>query len=252
MKLAKKSLFTGAALAAVLASTGTAAAAFPNFSDCPRNVPGVTSCIDIQSPSGTMVIKGFSVPLPNSLEIRGGIDVSSGEARFVAPSGTNGFFARPVPVPGGLLGINFPIPGNSVAATAELAGPASSIRINLGDLTVSLPLKLRLSNPLIGPNCHIGTNSKPANVTLITGTTAPPAPNRPISGRVGDLSVVDGTLIFSGNTNVDNSFSIPSASSCGLGIGLIDALVDAKLKLPSASGNNSLTVNNNVAVRAAQ
>lgn len=249
MKLPKKALLAGAVVGAALASSGTASAAFPNFAGCPTDVAGVTTCINIQSPSGSMNIKGFNVPLPNSLEIRGGIDVSSGEARFVAPRGTTGFFARPVPVPGGLLGINFPLPGNAVQATAELAGPPSSIRIDLSNLGVALPMKLRLSNPLIGPNCHIGTNAKPAYVNLITGTTNPPAPNRPITGRVGELTIQDGTLIFANNTNVDNSFAIPSASQCGLGIGLIDALVDAKLRLPSASGNNTLIVNNNVAVR---
>jgi hypothetical protein len=36
----------------------------------------------------------------------------------------------------------------------------------------------------------------------------------------------------------------PAASGCGLNIGLINAAVNAKTGLPSAAGNNSLTLEN--------
>ncbi len=235
---------------ASVAMSGTAVAAFPNFSDCPR--ASSSTCLDIQSNSGSITIKGFNVPLDHSLEIRGGLQVATGNS-FVPPTGTNGFFATPVDVPGGLLGIDLPIAANRVTATAVLAGPASSIHVDLSTLGLQVPILLKLTNPLIGPGCQIGTTSSPVILNLITGTTSPPAPNRPISGHVGTVGVGGGGtyLGYIGNENVDNSFSVPGASGCGLGLGLINAIVDAKLKLPSTGGNNTMIIDNDVAIQGA-
>jgi len=246
MTLRRAVSVTAVAVGAFAAASGTATAAFPNFSDCPRSNPVVKGCIDVQSRSGSMTIKGFTVPIGESLEIRGGLDYDTGT--FYAPVGTTGLFSRPIQVPGGLLGINFPIPGNAVTATAQLAGPPSSIRINVGDLSISMPVKLKLSNPLIGPGCQIGSNANPARLNLITGTTSPPPPNRPISGAPGTVVVQPNYFAFIGNRNVDNSFAVPSANSCGLGLHLIDALVNAKLRLPSAAGNNEMIIVNDAAL----
>ncbi len=221
---------------------GLALAAFPNFSGCPISSGGI--CLDVQSQSGEIVIKGFRVPLDHSLEIRGALT----EAGFVPPAGTNGFFAQPVNVPGGVLGIELPISLNLVTATAELAGPASAIHFEPGEGGISMPIKLHLSNPLIGSSCYIGSNSHPVNVNLITGTTSPPPPNRPISGRTGTGSFIPPNIaVASGNLDVDNSFAIPGASGCGL-FGILNPLINLKLGLPSAAGNNSLAIENNVAI----
>jgi hypothetical protein len=240
-----------AAIAATLwlaLAAATASAAFPNFSDCPRTAPGVAACIDIQNVSGNLNIKGFNVPLGESLEIRGGLSTPENGLVFTPPRGTTGFFARPVPVPGGLLGINFPIPGNTVLATTELAGSPTDIHINTINQSIRIPIRVHLSNLLLGMDCRIGTNSNPVVLTLITETTNPPPPNRPISGHVGEFEFNEetGALVIRGNLNVENSFAIPGATSCGLGLGLINALVNAKLRLPSAAGNNSIEVVNNV------
>lgn len=244
-------MFVSAAVAAGIGLAGgaNAQAAFPNFADCPRSAPNIVTCVDIQSRAGSLTIKGFTVPIGESFEIRGGIEsTASGQLRLVAPTGTTGVFSKPIKVPGGLLGIDFPIPGNAVTATAELAGTPSQVQFDFSTLSVRIPLKMRLSNPLIGPNCHIGSNSSPVSLNLITGTTSPPAPNRPITGRIGTFSQPEfGLTFFTGNRNVDNSFSIPGASSCGLGLGLIDQLVNAKLKLPSSGGNNTMIVDNDLA-----
>ncbi len=244
-------MFAAIATMAWLVAGGAAQAAFPNFSDCPRSNPAVRGCIDIQSVSGSLEIKGFTVPLYDSLEIRGGIDNTVRPNGFYPPVGTNGFFSRPVRIPGGILGLELPIPGNMVTGTAQLAGSASSIRMNIefGTTTVSLPAKIKLDNPLLGSNCYIGTNSSPARINLTTGTTSPPAPNRPISGRLGELSGnEEGALILSDNVVVDNSFSIPGASGCGL-LGIFNPIVNLKLGLPSSGGHNAMIVHNNVALR---
>jgi hypothetical protein len=242
------------AAVAVLAFAGTASAAFPNYSDCPRTTSGVVACLDIQSITGSLEIKGFTVPLGNSLEIRGGLKSSGlegGPAPFVPPAGTNGFFSKPIRIPGGLLGLELPIPGNTVLGTAQLAGPASSILITFGIpvAIVSIPVKVRLDNPLLGSDCFIGTNGTPVRVNLTTGTTSPPPPNRPISGSIGTPVGLEDGLQLLGAVSVDNAFSIPGASGCGL-FGILDGAVNLKLKLPSAAGNNTMIVENNIGLRS--
>jgi hypothetical protein len=244
-----------AASAAVLATgvvllfAGTALAVFPNFSDCPTTTAGVEGCVDVQNTSGNLNIKGFNVPLGASLEIRGGITSPETGARFVPPTGTTGFFSRPVPVPGGLLGIEW-IPGTSVLAITELAGSPSNIRLDLATFGLSVPVKVRLVNTLLGMNCHVGTDRNPVVLNLITGTTSPPPPNTPISGAPGRFTFIPpDTITVTENRNVENSFAVPGATECGLGLGLINALVNAKLKLPSAAGNNSIDVINNIGLK---
>lgn len=228
----------------------TAGAVFPNFSGCPSGGVDFQGCLNIQSRGGSLTIKGFTVPIGESLEIRGGLRQVGTEGVFLPARGTNGFFARDIQVPGGLLGINFPLPGNAVTARAQLVGPASNIRIDLSSNSVSMPVKLKLNNPLLGSGCQIASDSNPVRLNLITGTTSPPAPNRPITGSFGTPSFFPTYLTFTGARNVDNSFSISGANSCGffpIGI-LIDGLVNAKLRLPSAAGNNTMIIENSIAI----
>lgn len=242
-------LVAALAACASLAFAGSAGAAFPDFSDCPTTAPDVEGCVDVQNVSGNLRIKDFTVPLGESLEIRGGVTSAETGFRFVPPRGTNGFFARPVPVPGGLLGIEW-IPGTSVLAITELAGDPEDIRFNFQSFGLTVPVKVRLVNIFIGMNCHIGTDARPVVLDLITGTTSPPPPNRPITGRVGEFGFVPpDTITVTNNLNVANAFAVPGASSCGLGLGLINALVNLRLGLPSAAGNNSIDIVNNIAIK---
>jgi hypothetical protein len=249
MKVGKRLAALGLAALGGLTLTGQAQAAFPDYSDCPTGNPDVAVCVNVQSRDGSLRIKDFTVPIGESFQIRGGLTTFVTGNRFVAPRGTTGIFAKPIQVPGGLIGIDFPIPGNSVTATAQLAGVPADVRFNLATLSVSLPVKLSLSNVLLGMNCKIGTNSSPVILNLTTGTTNPPAPNRPISGRYGTFTPDGQGGVVTGNVNVDNSLSIPGASDCGIGLGLINALVNLKLKLPSTSGNNEMIVQNDVGLR---
>jgi hypothetical protein len=251
MKLRTRVAAVAAATAAVsaVAMGGSASAAFPNFSDCPR--PAALFCVDVQNTGGSMTIKDTTVPLGDSLEIRGGIGFIDrvGTLGFIPPAGTNGFFARPIRIPGGLLGIDWPIPGNAVTATAQLAGPASSIHLDIATFSIEFPMKLKLDNPILGGNCYIGSNSNPVRLSLTQGTTSPPPPNRPISGHIGDPAHTADYLAWTGNLNVDNSFAVPGASGCGLGVGIVDALVNLKLGLPSAAGNNTIQSVNSLGLK---
>jgi hypothetical protein len=234
---------------ASVAGGASAQAAFPNFSGCTATDESPSRCIHIQNRSALFRIKDFNIPLGESLEIRGMVTIAdeNGNTTFTPPPGTNGFFARAVRVPGGIFGIEW-LPGNSVLAITELAGSASAIRINVNDLSIRLPIKVRLVNVLLGMDCRIGTNSRPVNLNLIVGTTSPPPPNRPVTGRIGETSLFERGIIFRGNVNVENAFAVPGASECGLGLGLINSLVNLRLRLPSAAGNNEMSIVNDVAI----
>ncbi len=250
MRVRKHLVALGACLACALSvSGGSAFAAFPNFTGCPTSAPNAVACVNVQNTSGNLRIKDYTVPLGASLEIRGGIVLTETGPQFVPATGTNGFIGRPVSVPGGLLGRDW-IPGTSVQAITELAGSPSNIRLDLVRFGLSVPVKVRLVNLLIGMNCHIGTDRSPVQLNLTTGTTSPPAPNRPITGRRGTLRILGfATVGVLGNLNVENSFAVPGASSCGFGLGLINALVNLRLGLPSAAGNNSIDVVNDIAIQ---
>jgi len=223
------------AMMALLAVAGSAQAVFPNTSGCRARAEAVEEgCIDIQARSGNFSIKGFNVPLHESLEIRGTINTSTDPMTFIPPLFTNGFFARPEPVPGGLLGIEW-IPGNSVLAITELAGSSSDIRIGAIPPSIRVPIKVRLVNLLLGMDCHIGTNRNPVVLTLATTRFGTPVQDE------------RGITIF-GNVNGETAFAVPSATECGLGLGLINSLVNARLQLPSASGNNSISLTNDIAL----
>lgn len=250
MRSRKLALALVSMLATMAVGLGAQAAnaVFPNFSGCTATDFGREGCLDIQNRSGNLNIKGFNVPLGESLEIRGKLVVEAGGTTvFTPPAGTNGFFARPVSVPGGVFGIEW-LPGNSVLAITELAGSPSDIRVNFSDVSIRVPVKVRLVNVLLGMDCHIGTNRNPVNLNLITGTTSPPPPNRPISGRTGVPSSDGRVIRIIGNVNVENSFAVPGATECGLGLGLINSLVNLRLRLPSAGGNNSMQIVNDVAL----
>ena len=77
--------------------------------------------------------------------------------------------------------------GGEVTATAELVGPVSEVQISqfgivapvIGGPAVIIPLKVHLSNELLGEVCYIGSDSEPIVLHLTTGnTTLPKKSNR--------------------------------------------------------------------------
>lgn len=139
-----------------------------------------------------------------------------------------------------------------VTATTESVATATDPAIlnekalALGENTaaVTLPVRIHLKNPLLGSGCYIGSEASPITLHLTTGTTSPKAPNKPIKGTIGrEETPSEGEnefLRITGNSLVDNAFSVPKAEGCGeLFAFLIDPIVDSKLKLPSEDGNNT-------------
>jgi hypothetical protein len=252
------------------------------FADCPLSNAGVQGCIVGRTESGKFILGKRTVPIEKTITLQGGFEEENpcnypfqgkGECRlpFVGAADGNTLSKTPQNVPGGLIGMvncsaitNSSLrelceaieksKANAVTATTELAAPASSIGLSeaalfepilseaFGIPALSLPVKVKLDNPLLGEACYIGSEAEPITLKLITGKTNPPAPNKSITGHLGEITsrAEGGILVIKNNSLVDNSFAAPGANGCGGSFSsLIDPLVDAQLGLPSAAGNNT-------------
>lgn len=185
------------AAAASLAMLGTAssapAASFQNqflqFAHCPVNTPGVRLCMVSTVTSGEFHLGSNAVPINKTITLQGGYNPKTQE--LIGATDGNTLSKTPLQIPGGLLGIELLGNLTEVTATAEVAG---TIHLNLNNINgagtlVSLPLKVKLDNPLLGNACYIGSESEPVLLNLTDGTTNPPPPNKPISGKFGTCRV---------------------------------------------------------------
>jgi hypothetical protein len=126
-------------------------------------------------------------------------------------------------------------------ATVELAGPAEQIHLNLSHqleeegTAFVFPVKVKLSNPFLGENCYVGSDSSPIKVPFTTGQDGE------LHGKLGLLTTEHegGVLVIWGDTLVSSSFSAPGVEGCGVEGGA-DEAVDSALGLPSATGNTSV------------
>jgi hypothetical protein len=268
MKRLFVAMVLAASMALVPASQAVAAphnptGEFAPFGDCPLNNPEVVACVFSESNGGFFQVGKKTVPLVNPVILQGGLKGAEA-SEFVAAEDGNTLSKTPQPVPGGLLGIQAPSwwpqflkdlfnetinnGFTGVTATVELAAPASAIKVNTVNVLIekgtgiSLPTKIKLSNPFLGNSCYIGSNSNPVTIDFTSGETSPPPPNTPIHGSAGKLEIKAGGNLFilSGGKLVNNSFAAPGANGCGgLFSFLIDPFVNSLVGLPSPAGTNS-------------
>lgn len=248
---------------------------FAVFNQCPLSNSATDLCLFAQTESGEFVVGKKTVPIKNTITLQGGVHLLLNEEleiegyQFIGAENGVTLSDPGQSVPGGLAGlvncfeisnfferisceIIFENGLTGVTATTQLAAPASSIGINIQNLVEAsgnalvLPVKVKLSNPLFGESCYIGSNSSPISLPLTTGTTSPPEPNKPIKGKVGTVEFKDefNLTILRENSLVNNSFAAPGAQGCG-GIFsfLIDPIVDGSLGVPSAAGHNTAILN---------
>jgi len=268
----RRLLLAGAALLAMLILAPSASAAltgpYAKFVTCPDSNPSVDGCLYAETTSGSFTMGKKTVPIVNPVVLKGGLDAPGGsifeELTTVAPTDGQTLSKTPQPVPGGLLGVTAPTwwpqflqdlfnetinnGFTGVQATVELAGPPSAVKLNalnvlLGQGTgLSMPVKVKLSNPFLGSNCYVGSNSSPIKLNLTSGTTSPPPPNTPISGFPGEfVPEEEGNIIaLKNNKLVDNSFAAPGANGCGgLFSFLVDPFVNSIVGVPSPAGTNT-------------
>jgi len=267
--LKHKVVATVLAVAALMALAPAAMAAshhptgeFAQFNECPLSNVATTDCIYSLSSSGSFKVGTKTVPLVNPVLLQGGASGSGEEVKFYGAENGATLSKTPQPVPGGLLGIKAPTwwPGfiqdwfneginnglTGVTATVELTGPTkglTNIKLNTERLLVQegtalgLPVRIKLTNSLLGSNCYIGSESHPVQLNFTTGKSGS------LTGSTGTLAFNPAfTLItISGGRLVNGTFSAPEAEGCG-GIFslLVDPLVNGILGLPASSGNTAV------------
>jgi len=266
---------------AALSLAGTAQAKlvgnYARFAQCPFSNLEVEKCIVSTTESGEVVLGNKKVPIEKQVVLQGGYGPfgEDGFSKFYGASNGITLSKAPQNVPGGLLGI---VPEASSPAlvkalikfflensltglnsTLELAKPASEIRVNENNLSgevetaLELPVKVHLENPFLGKNCYVGSSTTPIKWKLTTGTTSPPAPNKAISGSLGELEFLEGGRILEakGNKLVDNAWSSPAASGCGGILAfLVNPIVNSQLGTTTA-GHNTAILNNKLFVASA-
>jgi hypothetical protein len=273
----KRLFLVGAMLAAFLIPAGSASAAptgeYAQFAQCPTEKNLFLCVYDVRS-SGSVTTGKKTVPIKNPVILQGGIenDFETGATRFQGAKNGVTLSKAKQPVPGGLLGVVAPTwwpkfiqdwfnglineGFTGVDATVELARPASEIKVNLNaiisgtsEVALTLPVKIKLDNAILGSNCYIGSSSSPVYWNLTVGTTSPPPPNKPITGKQGEGSTnAEETILrFKGQKLVDNAFGVPGTSGCG-GIFsfLVDPLVSSVVGVPSPAGTNTAILEGNL------
>jgi hypothetical protein len=263
MRTSYRKILVAAALSAlasmaILASAANAAPPAPPYQDfagCPSQAeqPFVATCAKVTFTGGHISIGNRTVPVTNPIVLRGGIEQIT--ERFISNS-EGGIVPVRQTVPGGLIGMTgrtqlakeFSSKFLTLYAVVESAGQPGVF----GETNFTLPVKIHLENPLLGNSCYVGSSATPINLDLTTGTTAPPAPNKPITGELaGGLEPETGREAVVTTTvpgkYVDNAYSVPGATGCQLNLGknsiAINNLVNAAYHLPAAAGTNEAVLN---------
>jgi hypothetical protein len=290
----RRALVMAAALVAMFAIVSPALATenhptgeYAPFAECPLSNTAVQECLLANTTSGEFVVGKKTVPINKTITLQGGLhETNTGALEFFGAENGDTLSKTELTVPGGLLGIVAPKTWpewlqnlfnefidngfTGVKEITELAAPATDIGVNTENLleetgvALSLPVKVKLINVLLGKECYVGSEAEPIKLELTTGTTTPPekgTPNKPIKGAKGTPSFNSAFTIFtlSGGSLVDNTFAAPGASGCGEGASaLVDPLVDSILGVPAASGYNTAILTgklqeaNAVAVKASE
>jgi hypothetical protein len=239
------------ALLASAAQATTPAPPYEDFAGCPSHSENdtIAYCFKYQFNNGHLTLGKREIPVTNPIVFRGGVQQITG--KFIANS-EGGIIPVKQTVKGGLIGLTgiewldkvlSEKEQLKVYATVELAGQPGSLET----LPLALPVKIHLENPVLGSSCYIGSEASPIHLNLGTGTTSPPAPNKPITGQESSEFESEAgrpeVLLSSGGVFVDNAFSAPGANGCQLNLGSvhipIDTLVNEAVGLPSPAGMNT-------------
>lgn len=241
------------AMLAPAAQATTPAPGYEQFAGCPSpsENPKVAFCVRSEVTGGHVKIGSKEVPIEKPIPLSGGTEEGLANFSFNSKGGLASVKQK---VPGGVIGLTgltwlLEFLGSealTLYAVTELAGTPELHGIS----SITLPVKVHLINGVLGNNCRIGSNSSPITLNLITGTTNPPPPNKPITGVEPTVGVEEAREILELNngTYVDNSFAAPGANGCVLTLfGFIpisiNGLVNGQVGLPSPAGTNEAVQN---------
>jgi hypothetical protein len=250
------------------------------FNRCPVDHPLVSGtdgisgagsgsiCVAASSPSGTIKLGKMDVQATRATNVQAGGRINSdNNIPLVGGRPGGAVISQPVKVKGGLLGLacgtgNDPLNLrricrdllednilNRVDARVKSAGRPTDFNLIAGLVTdvpiMKLPVKIQLQNPLLGNKCFIGGEANP--IVLQPANTVAPTNGAfntwalngdPDTSPTAPLA----SIVTTGATQADSTFSVPKAHGCGL-LNLFDGAINSKVGLPSPSGQNEVVLN---------
>jgi hypothetical protein len=227
--------------------------AWAPFNRCPVDDPAMlanpsvgfgSGCLASNSTHGSIKIGNLPVQTTGNTNLQAGLvlDQNTFEISVISPPG-GALVADPVQISG--------TPVGTVTAVTTSAGNPSDFDLFAGIQTgvpiITLPIKIQLQNPALGPSCFIGSDQDPivlhpqntdlSNAKSVGGFFAFDPNGTP------DGAGPDESLLITGEVQGDDTFAVPGASGCGPnGDGSLDPVVNAVVGLPSPSGNNQLVL----------
>ncbi|GAB3664966.1 hypothetical protein GCM10027589_29290 [Actinocorallia lasiicapitis] len=236
-------LFRGAAVSGVVAATllvPTSAARADyqpsdgDFAGCPAPPAGAIrllwNCVAVNLDKGKVKLGSINQTLSTPMKISIAIGYHEGKIMTIT-GGLGGGSAAQAVTAAGSPGFEFEVPVvGTINVSIDQAGPMGGT----GLIPERIPLKIHLSHWLLGGNCYIGTDADPLVI-------------KPVIARPR-VELLNWTPVVRADVS-DTTFAVPGASGCGLGVGLMDAIVNSAAGTPSASGNNSITFDAFVRIR---
>ncbi len=223
---------------------------YARFAECPLSDPATGICIFAETESGKLTIGRKVIPITKMITLQGGVHQNevTGKQKFIGAQNGETLSIAPQIIPGGLKEIIGHGVGQ-VTATIALAAPASAIGVSTQNLIeakgvgLSLPVKLRLSNPLLGESCYIGSNAHPIVIDLSTGATRPSSSHKLLTGKPGHAKFKDqyNLVTLVDESLVSDSFAAPRAEGCASS--QLDHAIDAGLGLPIVRGDSEALLN---------
>lgn len=268
--LVAASMVASLAILGVSSALATPKGEYSVFEQCPTGIKTLSGCVVSRTESGAVTIGKQEVPIVNTQTLQGGTEnVGPGVKHLVAALDGETLTKTPQKVPGGLSGLVkcneikgegfwekleragceaiFENKYTGVNATTELAAPATSVFLSLAGAefpelgpALTLPIKVKLENPLLGNECYIGSNEHPIVLKLSTGKSGTQ------TGKLGEITSrgEGGILVVKNSKLVDGTFSAPGVTGCGEFFSfLLDPIINGKLGLPAESGQNSAVFN---------
>jgi DNA-binding beta-propeller fold protein YncE len=231
--------------------------AWAPFSRCPVDDPAMLAtqgfnisvgtgtiglCLSANSTHGSIAIGNLTATTGNTNLQVGLIGNPESGTFTVIPSSAGSLIADPVKLP--------KTPVGRVTAITESAGTPSNFCLFCGieadQPILTIPIKIQLKNPALGPSCFIGTAKdpillNPQNTDLSNAQSLGGFLSFDSNGVPDSTPGPDGALLTTGLVQGDDTFAVPGATGCGPN-GSLNAVVDSVAGVPSASGANHLVL----------
>ncbi|MDV6267613.1 MULTISPECIES: hypothetical protein [Rhodococcus] len=210
------------------------AESIPGAAVCPATAE---SCVSVVVNSGTFKNNGFNLPIGDGdMIIAAEAGAGEGVSTVLLPrdDGHFGVYAKPMTVPGGVLGIDLPF--NNLFGLAGVTAEVQAVGVPvfndlITNMDISLPVRMKINNAFLGNNCYLGSETAPVNFHLTPTADSSPAFEVAPSGSLKVSPVKSATT----------DFAIPSASGCGP-FGVLNPIVNWRAKAPATSGTSLNTV----------